>query len=69
LFTTKTSIRLPSRPRRLDPNYLKAFYRRGSAHYALGKVKEALKDFKHVVKVRRSREREGGGSCGSQPID
>ena len=22
----------------LDPNYLKAFYRRGSANYALGKV-------------------------------
>lgn len=36
---------------RLDPDYLKAFYRRGSAHYALGKYKDALKDFRHVVKV------------------
>ncbi|GAB5033816.1 serine threonine-protein phosphatase 5 [Nannochloropsis oceanica] len=35
----------------LDPSYLKAFYRRGSANYALGKNKEALRDFKHVFKV------------------
>lgn len=38
--------------RRLDPHYVKALYRRGSAHYALGKYKEALKDFRQVVKVR-----------------
>ena len=36
----------------VDPTYLKAYYRRGSANYALGKLKEALKDFKHVVKVK-----------------
>jgi tetratricopeptide (TPR) repeat protein len=37
---------------RIDPTYLKAYYRRGSANYALGKLKEALKDFKQVVKVK-----------------
>lgn len=36
----------------IDPTYLKAYYRRGSANYALGKLKEALKDFKHVVKIK-----------------
>lgn len=35
----------------LDPAYIKAYYRRGSANYALGKYKDALKDFRHVVKV------------------
>ena len=36
---------------KLDPNYIKAYYRRGSADYALGKLKESLKDFKAVVKI------------------
>jgi tetratricopeptide (TPR) repeat protein len=36
---------------RLDPTYLKAYYRRASANYALGKLKEALRDFKAVVKI------------------
>ena len=36
---------------KLDPNYIKAYYRRGSASYAIGKLKEALKDFKTVVKI------------------
>jgi serine/threonine-protein phosphatase 5 len=36
---------------RIDPGYLKAYYRRASANYALGKLKEALKDFKAVVKL------------------
>lgn len=36
---------------KLDPNYIKAYYRRGSADYALGKLKDALKDFKSVVKI------------------
>jgi serine/threonine-protein phosphatase 5 len=31
---------------------LKAYYRRGSANYALGKLKEALKDFKHVAVLK-----------------
>lgn len=35
----------------LDPAYTKAYYRRGSANYALGKYKLALKDFKHVVRT------------------
>lgn len=34
---------------RLDPKYLKAYYRRGSANFALGKLKVALKDFKTVA--------------------
>ena len=38
--------------RRIDPSYLKAYYRRASANYALGKLKEALKDFKQVVKLK-----------------
>jgi serine/threonine-protein phosphatase 5 len=33
----------------LDPNYIKAYYRRGSANFALGKLKVALKDFKAVA--------------------
>lgn len=36
---------------RLDPQYIKAYYRRGSANYALGKLKTALKDFKAVVSI------------------
>jgi serine/threonine-protein phosphatase 5 len=36
---------------KLDPAYIKAYYRRGSANYALGKTKAALRDFKAVVKL------------------
>jgi serine/threonine-protein phosphatase 5 len=36
---------------RLDPRYVKAYYRRGSANYAMGKLKEAKADFKAVVKI------------------
>jgi serine/threonine-protein phosphatase 5 len=35
----------------LDPKYIKAYYRRGSAYYALDKLKLALKDFKAVVQI------------------
>jgi serine/threonine-protein phosphatase 5 len=35
----------------LDPKYVKAYYRRGSAHYALGQLKIALKDFKAVIAI------------------
>lgn len=35
----------------LDPTYIKAYYRRGSANFALGKSKLALKDFKAVAKI------------------
>lgn len=34
--------------RRLDPGYVKAYYRRGSANMALAKYKEAVRDFKRV---------------------
>ena len=36
----------------LDPNYLKAYYRRGSARLALTHYKDAKKDFGYVVKLR-----------------
>lgn len=44
-------------PRRLDPDYIKAYYRRGSSNYALGignisKLKDARRDFKTVLKKR-----------------
>lgn len=35
----------------LDNTYIKAYYRRGSANFALGKSKAALKDFKAVCKM------------------
>lgn len=35
----------------LDPKYIKAYYRRASARFALGKYKEALSDFKAVVRI------------------
>lgn len=33
---------------KLDPNYVKAYYRRASANMALGKFKLALKDYDMV---------------------
>ena len=35
-----------------DPKYVKAYYRRGSANFALGKPKLALKDFKAVHNIK-----------------
>lgn len=35
----------------MDPKYIKAYYRRGSANFALGKLKTALKDFKAVAAI------------------
>lgn len=35
----------------LDPRYVKAYYRRGSAFFALGKFKEAIRDLKAVCKI------------------
>lgn len=37
---------------RLDPTYVKAYYRRGTANLAIGKYKLALNDFKAVVKLK-----------------
>jgi len=37
---------------KLDPEYIKAYYRRGSANFALGKYKDALADFKSVCKMK-----------------
>ena len=34
----------------LDPKYLKAYYRRASASMAMGKFKEALRDYELVAK-------------------
>ena len=36
---------------KMDPTYIKAYYRRGSAYFALAKYKEALKDFQLLVKT------------------
>lgn len=38
----------------LDPNYVKAYYRRASANMALGKFKLALKDYDMVRKAKPS---------------
>jgi hypothetical protein len=35
-----------------DPNYPKAYYRRGSAEFALGRTKAARRDFRTVCKLR-----------------
>nr|XP_010915451.1 serine/threonine-protein phosphatase 5 [Elaeis guineensis] len=35
----------------LDPKYSKGYYRRGAAYLAMGKFKEALKDFQQVKKI------------------
>lgn len=34
-----------------NPKYIKAYYRKGDAHLAMGKFKQGLKDFKQVLKV------------------
>lgn len=34
-----------------NPSYIKAYYRRGSAHFALSKYKEAKKDYSLIVKM------------------
>ena len=40
----------------LKPNYLKAYYRRGSAKYAIGKYKEALVDFRAVARIHNDKD-------------
>ena len=37
---------------KLNPSFVKAYYRRGEAHFALGKYKEARLDFKKVLQLR-----------------
>ncbi|GBG69021.1 hypothetical protein CBR_g3721 [Chara braunii] len=36
----------------LDRKYVKGYYRRGTAYLLMGKFKEALKDFRQVVRIR-----------------
>lgn len=36
----------------IDPTYSKGYYRRGAAYLAMGKFKDALKDFQQVKKIR-----------------
>mmetsp|Transcript_40567 Transcript_40567/g.53400 ORF Transcript_40567/g.53400 Transcript_40567/m.53400 type:complete len:505 (+) Transcript_40567:275-1789(+) len=36
----------------LEPDYIKGYYRRGSAYFALTKYKKALKDFRAVVNLK-----------------
>lgn len=40
-----------SRALELEPTYIKAYYRRADANMAMGKFKEAVKDFKSAAKV------------------
>ncbi|CAI7811634.1 unnamed protein product [Closterium sp. NIES-54] len=35
----------------LNPSYVKGYYRRGTAYLAMGKFKDALKDFKQAAKI------------------
>ncbi|KAK8275264.1 hypothetical protein V6Z11_D10G127300 [Gossypium hirsutum] len=35
----------------VDPKYSKGYYRRGAAYLAMGKFKEALKDFQQVLRL------------------
>ena len=41
-----------------DPNYIKAYYRRGTSQYALGHLADALKDFKTVCRMQ-PQDRDG----------
>lgn len=34
-----------------DPNYVKGYYRRAVSYMALGKYKEAVKDFEHILQI------------------
>ena len=43
---------------KLDPAFVKAYYRRGEAHYALGRYKEARLDFKKVTQLKPN-DRDG----------
>lgn len=38
----------------LDKTFVKAYYRRGAAHMAMGKYKQARLDFKQVVRIKPS---------------
>lgn len=40
-----------SRAIQLEPTYIKGYYRRGSAFFAMGKFKQAIKDLKSVCKI------------------
>jgi serine/threonine-protein phosphatase 5 len=36
---------------RIDPTFVKAYYRQASAHMSLGRLKDAIKDFKEVLRL------------------
>ncbi|KAK1568205.1 hypothetical protein Q3G72_021673 [Acer saccharum] len=46
-----SAIQDASKAIEVDPKYLKGYYRRGAAYLAMGKFKEALKDFQQVKKL------------------
>jgi len=48
----------------LDPKYVKGYYRRGSALFALGKNKQARKDFRSVCQ-QRPRDRDARNKLGA----
>ncbi|KAA8490761.1 Serine/threonine-protein phosphatase 5 [Porphyridium purpureum] len=45
-----------SRAIEMDPTFIKAYYRRGSAKYAIGRYKEALADFRVVAKLHNDKD-------------
>jgi serine/threonine-protein phosphatase 5 len=46
-----SAVQDASRAIEIDPKYSKGYYRRGAAYLAMGKFKEALKDFQQVKKL------------------
>ncbi|XP_052480586.1 serine/threonine-protein phosphatase 5 [Gossypium raimondii] len=44
-----SSIQDATKAIEVDPKYSKGYYRRGAAYLAMGKFKEALKDFQQVL--------------------
>ncbi|KAH7861299.1 hypothetical protein Vadar_024351 [Vaccinium darrowii] len=46
-----SAIQDASKAIEIDPKYSKGYYRRGAAYLAMGKFKEALKDFQQVKKI------------------
>jgi tetratricopeptide (TPR) repeat protein len=63
ITATAAALSLSSPLRRLDADYVKAYYRRASANMALGKYKLAVRDLKQVssqcIKHRKALHRLG----------
>ncbi|KAJ6401199.1 hypothetical protein OIU84_016584 [Salix udensis] len=46
-----SAIQDASKAIEIDPKYSKGYYRRGAAYLAMGKIRDALKDFQQVKKL------------------